>query len=49
MRILAGLFVNFNGKVVAIDEETQRVSVVVPMLKRETTVELAYDEVVRED
>ena len=49
VRILAGLFVNFNGKVVAIDEETQRVSVVVPMLKRETDVELAYDEVIRED
>ena len=49
VRILAGLFENFSGKVTAMDPATQRLSVTVPMLKRETTVELAYDEVVRED
>ena len=49
VRILTGLFENFTGRVVSIDEETQRVHVVVPMLKRETDVELAYDEVIRED
>ena len=48
VRILTGLFENFTGKVVAIDSVTKQLSVVVPMLKRETTVELAYDEVVRE-
>ena len=48
VRILTGLFENFTGKVTAIDPETQKLTVVVPMLKRETTVELAYDEVVRE-
>ena len=47
VRILSGLFENFTGKVVAIDKAAQQVSVVVPMLKRETTVDLAYDEVVR--
>ena len=49
VRILTGLFENFTGKVVSIDSATQRVQVVVPMLKRETTVDLAYDEVVRTD
>ena len=48
VRILTGLFENFTGKVVSIDSVTQQLSVVVPKLKRETTVELAYDEVVRE-
>jgi transcription antitermination factor NusG len=48
VRILAGLFENFTGKVVSMDPKTQRLQVVVPMLKRETTVEVAYDEVVRE-
>ena len=47
MRILTGLFENFTGKVVSIDSVTQKLQVVVPMLKRETTVELNYDEVVR--
>ena len=47
VRILTGLFENFTGKVVSIDNVTKQLSVVVPMLKRETTVELAYDEVVR--
>lgn len=49
VRILTGLFENFTGKVVSIDSVTQKLQVVVPMLKRETTVELAYDEVVRAD
>ena len=49
VRILAGLFENFTGKVTEIDLENQKIKVVVPMLKRETDVELAYDEVVRED
>ena len=47
VRILTGLFENFEGRVTEINEETQRVKVVVPMLKRETDVELAYDEVIR--
>ena len=45
VRILAGLFENFTGRVTAIDEDSQRVTVVIPMLKKETSVELAYDEV----
>ncbi|MBP3652787.1 MAG: transcription termination/antitermination factor NusG [Clostridia bacterium] len=49
VRILTGLFENFSGKVTEIDLENQKIKVVVPMLKRETDVELAYDEVVRED
>ena len=48
VRILSGLFENFTGKVTQIDLENQKIHVVVPMLKRETDVELAYDEVVRE-
>ena len=31
------------------DPATQTLSVVVPMLKRETAVDLAYDEVIREE
>ena len=49
VRILSGLFENFTGKVTAIDPVSQQLSVTVPMLKRETSVELAYDEVVRVD
>ena len=49
VRILTGLFENFSGKVTAMDPQTQKLTVTVPMLKRETNVELAYDEVVRED
>ena len=49
VRILSGLFENFTGKVTAINPTTQQLSVTVPMLKRETSVELAYDEVVRVD
>jgi len=47
VRILAGLFENFTGRVTAIDEQAQRVNVVIPMLKKETSVELAYDEVIK--
>ena len=36
VRILAGLFENFTGRVTAMDPATQTLSVVVPMLKRET-------------
>ena len=43
--ILAGLFENFTGRVSEIDAENQRVKVIVPMLKRETEVDLAYDEI----
>ena len=49
VRILAGLFENFTGRVTAMDPATQTLSVVVPMLKRETAVDLAYDEVIREE
>lgn len=49
VRILAGLFENFSGKVTGIDPQTQQLTVTVPMLRRETDVQLAYDEVVRED
>ena len=49
VRILSGLFENFSGKVTSIDTANQQLTVTVPMLKRETTVELPYDEVVREE
>ena len=49
VRILSGLFENFNGKVASMDPATQKLTVTVPMLKRETSVELDYDEVVRVD
>ena len=49
VRILTGLFENFSGKVTEIDLENQKIKVVVPMLKRETAVDLAYDEVIREE
>ena len=49
VRILAGLFENFTGRVTEIDLANQKIKVTVPMLKRETDVELMYDEVVRED
>ncbi len=48
VRILSGLFENFSGRVVAIDSINKKVKVMVPMLKRETAVDLEYDEVVRE-
>lgn len=47
VRILTGLFENFTGRVAEIREDEQRVKVIVPMLKRETEVDLAYDEVIR--
>lgn len=49
VRILSGLFENFNGRVIEIDNEHKKVRVMVPMLKRETAVDLEYDEVVRVD
>lgn len=49
VRILTGLFENFSGRVVEMNDETQTLSVMVPMLKRETAVELSYDEVVRDE
>ena len=49
VRILAGLFENFTGRVTAMDPATQTLSVVVPMLTRETAVDLASDEVIREE
>ena len=48
VRILAGLFENLTGTVVSIDKAGQKVSVTVPLLARETAVELAFDEVIRE-
>ena len=48
VRVLAGLFENFTGRVVKVDESAQTVSVMVNMLKRETQVDLQYDEVIRE-
>lgn len=47
VRILTGLFENFTGKVVNIDTQMKKVRVMVPMLNRETAVELEYDEVIR--
>ncbi|MEF9894146.1 MAG: transcription termination/antitermination protein NusG [Clostridia bacterium] len=49
VRVLTGLFENFSGRVVAVDTVARKVRVMVPMLKRETPVDLEYDEVVRED
>lgn len=49
VRILSGLFENFTGKVLSIDRENEKITVSVAMLKRETTVELDYDEVVHAD
>ena len=49
VRILAGLFENFTGKVTEIDEVNKKVKVAVNMLRRETDVELEYDEVLKVD
>ena len=49
VRILSGLFENFSGRVVSINEQTQTVNVMVLMFKQETPVELGFDEVVREE
>ncbi len=47
VRILSGLFENFTGRVTEIDKENMKIRVVVPMMKRETPVELEFDEVLR--
>ena len=49
VRILGGLFENFSGRVVSINEQAQTLSVMVLMFKQETPVELSFDEVVREE
>lgn len=49
VRILSGLFENFDGKVKAVDLENNKVTVIVPMFKQETEVELAYDEIIKVD
>lgn len=49
VRILTGLFENFTGRVTDIDTENQMLRITVPMLKRETAIDLDYDEVVRLD
>ena len=46
VRLTSGLFENFTGKVIEIDTVNSRLKVSVPMLKRETEVDVAYDEVV---
>lgn len=47
VRILAGLFENFTGRVTEVDEINKKVRVMVNMLRRETGVDLEYDQVVR--
>ncbi len=47
VRILAGLFENFTGRVTEVTEDGKRLRVVVNMLNRETSVDLDYDEVIR--
>ena len=49
VRILSGLFENFSGRVVSVNEQTQTINVMVLMFKQETPVELKFDEVVREE
>ena len=49
VRILSGLFENFSGRVVSVNEQTQTINVMVLMFKQETPVELGFDEVVREE
>ena len=44
VRILSGLFENFSGRVVSINEQTQTVNVMVLMFKQETPVELKFDD-----
>ncbi|MBQ6595442.1 MAG: transcription termination/antitermination factor NusG [Clostridia bacterium] len=46
VRILAGLFENFTGRVSSISRDGSKVNVIVPMLSRETDVEVGYDEVI---
>jgi len=47
--VLGGLFENFTGRVVSVNDQAQTVNVMVMMFKQETPVELNFDEVVRED
>lgn len=47
VRILAGLFENFTGRVTEIDEVTQRVKVTVSVMKQDSEIDLAYDEVIK--
>ena len=47
VRILAGPFKDWNGRVTEIDTQQKRIRVLVTMLKRELSIDLAYDEVVR--
>lgn len=49
VRVLGGLFENFTGRVVSVNEQAQTVNVMVMMFKQETPVELNFEEVVRED
>ena len=49
VRVLGGLFENFTGRVVSVNDPAQTVNVMVMMFKQETPVELNFDEVVRED
>ena len=47
VRILAGPFKDWTGRVTEIDKQLKRIRVLVTMLKRELAIDLAYDEVVR--
>lgn len=47
VRILNGIFENFTGRVSAIDVATKRVTVLVEIMGRATSVELQIDDVVR--
>ena len=47
VRVLAGPFKDWNGRVTEIDTQQKRIRVLVTMLKRELAIDLAYDEVVR--
>ena len=49
VRVLGGLFENFTGRAVSVNDQAQTVNVMVMMFKQETPVELNFDEVVRED
>ena len=47
VRVLAGPFKDWNGRVTEIDTQQKRIRVLVTMLKRELSIDLAYDVVVR--
>ena len=47
VRDLAGPVKDWNGRVTEIDTQQKRIRVLVTMLKRELSIDLAYDEVVR--